>query len=359
MAGTWKTVRVFISSTFRDMQAERDHLVRFVFPKLREELLKLRIHLIDVDLRWGVTSEQDAVGVCREVIDECRPRFMGILGGRYGWVPEGKDRSITADEVHYGVLDRDAAKRGHSFFYFRSDADTQSIPEADAREDGYREFALEEDIEKHGAEAAEALAQDRNAKLTQLKQSIKDAGLPVIEYRTQWSESQQRLTGLEAFGDRVYTDLIQSLKADPDLADRFVADAEAKEPDEFAEEADQMEAFIEERTERFVLGSREVLMRNLLDFAAADGAPNVFVLTGASGSGKSAFLAKFTRELASLHPSYFVLPHFIGASTGSTDLRRTLRQLCNELAKAAGDTEILPLDIKDLITHLQKLLAET
>ena len=37
MAASWKTVRVFISSTFRDMQAERDHLVRFVFPKLREE----------------------------------------------------------------------------------------------------------------------------------------------------------------------------------------------------------------------------------------------------------------------------------------------------------------------------------
>jgi len=34
-------VRVFISSTFRDMQAERDHLVRFVFPRLREETLKL------------------------------------------------------------------------------------------------------------------------------------------------------------------------------------------------------------------------------------------------------------------------------------------------------------------------------
>ena len=44
MAQTWRTVRVFISSTFRDMQAERDHLVRFVFPKLREELLKRQIH---------------------------------------------------------------------------------------------------------------------------------------------------------------------------------------------------------------------------------------------------------------------------------------------------------------------------
>ena len=64
MPASWKTVRVFISSTFRDMQAERDHLVRFVFPRLREELLKHRIHLIDVDLRWGVTSDQDALGGC-------------------------------------------------------------------------------------------------------------------------------------------------------------------------------------------------------------------------------------------------------------------------------------------------------
>jgi hypothetical protein len=32
----WRTVRVFISSTFRDMQAERDHLVRLrvLGPKL-------------------------------------------------------------------------------------------------------------------------------------------------------------------------------------------------------------------------------------------------------------------------------------------------------------------------------------
>ena len=72
MAYPWKTIRVFISSTFRDMQSERDHLIRFVFPKLRERLLIQRIHLIDVDLRWGVTSEQDASEVCREIVDECR-----------------------------------------------------------------------------------------------------------------------------------------------------------------------------------------------------------------------------------------------------------------------------------------------
>jgi len=83
----WKTVRVFISSTFRDMQAERDHLVRFVFPKLRQELVERRIHLVDVDLRWGVTSDQDAFELCMDEIDRCHPRFICILGGRYGWVP--------------------------------------------------------------------------------------------------------------------------------------------------------------------------------------------------------------------------------------------------------------------------------
>ena len=33
-----RTVRVFVSSTFRDMQGERDELVKFVFPQLRKRV---------------------------------------------------------------------------------------------------------------------------------------------------------------------------------------------------------------------------------------------------------------------------------------------------------------------------------
>ena len=58
MPAKWQTVRVFISSTFSDMHAERDLLVKRVFPSLREKLAKYRIHLVDIDLRWGVTKEQ-------------------------------------------------------------------------------------------------------------------------------------------------------------------------------------------------------------------------------------------------------------------------------------------------------------
>ena len=152
MAEGWKTVRVFISSTFRDMQAERDHLVRFVFPRLREELLRRRIHLVDVDLRWGVTSDQDAFELCMDEIDRCKPRFLCMLGGRYGWVPParagsaGTGRSITASEIHYAALDKLDAP-AFRYFYFRDPAVTRSIPDPHAMD--YREA--------DGSPAAEAL----------------------------------------------------------------------------------------------------------------------------------------------------------------------------------------------------------
>ena len=57
-------------------------------------------------------------------------------------------------------------------------------------------------------------------------------------------------------------------------------------------------------------------------------------------------------------PGELVISTFIGASFASTDVRRTLRRLCHELARAAGNIEALPLGIEDLITHFHKLLAE-
>ena len=328
----WKTVRVFISSTFRDMHAERDHLVRLVFPRLREELMKCRIHLVDVDLRWGVTCEQDASEVCREIINECRPRFLCMLGGRYGWVPPGKTRSITAYEVHYGVLDRTLKDRGFAYFYFRDDVATAAM------------------VETTPSEFREPQGSYNQNKLAELKQAIVATGINPFTYQAQWDNESRRLTGLKQFGDRVYDDLLASMKSDPELQDRFVTDT-AAQPDEFAEENAAIEAFVEERSERFVLGSREVVLKELLVHARATGGNGYVCLTGAPGSGKSALLAYLYRKLTALSPSppsdaqpsavctpYLVIPHFVGASPGSTDVRRTLRRLCHELK--AGCPEI-------------------
>ena len=43
---TWRVVRVFVSSTFADMFAEREVLVRQVFPKLRAWAEERRLRII-------------------------------------------------------------------------------------------------------------------------------------------------------------------------------------------------------------------------------------------------------------------------------------------------------------------------
>ena len=68
-------LRVFISSTFRDVHTERDVLTRDVFPRLAAELNAHGVHLYPIDLRWGVTAADSASGnalkICLDEIDRC------------------------------------------------------------------------------------------------------------------------------------------------------------------------------------------------------------------------------------------------------------------------------------------------
>ena len=56
----WPARPVFISSTFKDMHAERDWLGNHVFPQLEEELKKRHHHLETIDLRLGVETVEEA-----------------------------------------------------------------------------------------------------------------------------------------------------------------------------------------------------------------------------------------------------------------------------------------------------------
>jgi hypothetical protein len=107
MAMDWETVKIFISSTFDDMHAERDYLVKRVFPELREWCERRKLRLVDIDLRWGVreedTQNKKVVEVCLRRIDEARPFFLCFLGQRRGWVPsynptqDSEKNDISAD----------------------------------------------------------------------------------------------------------------------------------------------------------------------------------------------------------------------------------------------------------------------
>lgn len=334
MAATWKTVHVFISSTFRDMHAERDYLVRFVFPHLREQLLPRRIHLVDVDLRWGVTSQQDAVEVCREIITECRPRFLCMLGGRYGTIPEGGEHSITADEVHFGVLDAHR-ERTYGLFYFRHGAVTEKM---DKSSPGFMR---------------EPRRSEKAAKLARLKREIRRANCKPFLYRPQWNADETRLLDLKAFGDRVARDILATIE------DEF--GKEPPEPvDEFAEDNAAMEAFVEDRSQRFVLGSRDAVAKELLAHARATEGNGYLCVTGAPGSGKSALLAHVDRLLAADLQPILVIRHFTGASPASTDVRRVLRRLCHELKAGCPEiTAAIPDDPDKLRLALSDFLRQS
>eukprot|EP00037_Helgoeca_nana_P024790 m.265782 g.265782 ORF g.265782 m.265782 type:complete len:1124 (+) comp26758_c0_seq1:220-3591(+) len=95
----WVEVRVFVSSTFADMHAEREILVRHVFPRLRAWAEPRRIRIVECDLRWGVpkgAKNETIFRTCLEEVDRCvlansQCFFLNMLSERYGWAPAGCD----------------------------------------------------------------------------------------------------------------------------------------------------------------------------------------------------------------------------------------------------------------------------
>src|SRR5258708_22368611 len=87
-----REIRIFISSTFRDLMRERDLLVKQVFPALRRKCAARFVTFTEVDLRWGITEEQAAEGkvlpLCLAEIARSRPYFLCLLGERYRWSPD-------------------------------------------------------------------------------------------------------------------------------------------------------------------------------------------------------------------------------------------------------------------------------
>jgi len=99
-----------------------------VLPALNDRLAEHGCRAELIDLRWGVTAADDdeqqsqVLDVCLKEIERSRPLFVGLLGDRYGWVPEdyrianaaqeagiakySAGMSVTALEFEHGALAR-------------------------------------------------------------------------------------------------------------------------------------------------------------------------------------------------------------------------------------------------------------
>ena len=141
-----RVVRVFVSSTFRDMHAERDELVLRVFPQLRKLCEERGVTWTEVDLRWGITDEQSGRGRSAAdlpggdrplpaVLHRPAGRALRLGAGRDSarlideqpWLAEHREKSVTELEIIHGVLNN-PAMANRACFYFRDPGYVDTVP---------------------------------------------------------------------------------------------------------------------------------------------------------------------------------------------------------------------------------------
>lgn len=222
-------LKIFLSSSFRDMHAERDYLLTHIFPRL-ELLLRRTGHRLNiVDLRGTAQDceaeafEREVFRMCLDEVDRCKPRMLGLVGFRYGWIPfiEGESdemmalmakklarehgltlqevsgKSITHLEILYGLRVMDIDK---CFFFFRV---IQPLP--GTTEEDMRLFVSDEDGMKKVMQLSGHLMHTYGVKNIAPPE---EPGHHLQFYSAELVGKQ--VTGLETFGNLVYHNLFAS-----------------------------------------------------------------------------------------------------------------------------------------------------
>jgi len=333
MPASSRTIRVFLSSTFRDFAEERDLLVRKVFPELRRKCRERQVELVDVDLRWGITEKEAQQGkvlpICLAEVDRSRPWFMGFIGERYGWVPTPEQfdpaivqeqpwleehrggKSVTELEILHGVLNN-PKMAGRAFFYFRDSKWSKKKGVA------YLSEGTEE-----------------KAKLEGLKERIRQSGFPV----------QENYPSPEALAERVKEDLWK-------LIDEAYPESEV--PDALTRERMTHEAYAATRCRLYLGGERYFVA---LDDAMKAKSFRPVLITGQSGGGKSALLANWVKRWSPKHAKTAVIMHHLGSGSDAADPVRMAVRLMREISRLTGDEFKPENDPEKLLELLPQWLA--
>jgi len=338
-----REIRVFISSTFRDMQQERELLIKEIFPELRRICAERLITLTEVDLRWGITEKQAAEGkvlpICLQEIRACRPYFIGLLGERYGWIPQSVDprlivkepwllehvekrTSLTELEILHGVLNN-PAMANHAYFYFRDSAYIETV--SDSERIDMIEMDTAEDLDEFGLDEAARRAEERKYRLAALKDRIRDSGLPLVDGYADPGE----------LAKAVYQDfvkLIDQLYPGESTPVRF--ERQAAEHDQYA-------------MRKLLAYVQRPVHSDVLDVFVRDGAGKAgLIITGDGGAGKTSLMADCVWRWR--QHGDVVFAHFLGATRESTSVKELLKRLLGELKLRFGLIAEVPENMDSL-----------
>ncbi|MBQ7993051.1 MAG: DUF4062 domain-containing protein [Solobacterium sp.] len=301
---------IFVSSTFRDMQAERDAIRDLCAPLINEEARKHGDEVDFCDLRWGINtssmSEEESslkvLDVCFNQIDRCQPPFVILSGYRYGWIPdsdivekavhsrhmdlEDLEKSVTALEIEYGTVHCSRP----AFVYIR-EIISDDVPAIYGCEDEYHQKKLQE-----------------------LKERI--TALPNVKVRTYTVHFEKGIANKEdikAFAEMLTEDLKEAMRRDWELYDTCTP---------FERMLKGHWNYVREKAGMFT--ARKEDAKNLYSLLK-EGEKQTVLCTGESGSGKSTLLSWTAQRLE--EEGEHVLPVICGLTPETTDAYHVLRMI--------------------------------
>ena len=317
--GNVNEIRIFISSTFRDLKDERDYLMNVIFPELMRITRERGLTFTPIDLRWGIPDEESifkVIQTCFDEIDRARPHFIGIIGERYGYVPgEDKNARLNPDAIKSEEIKRKLEE------YTRNNL---SITEMEME---YGVFSKPENAQfayfyfKKGG--------NKDERINKLKDKIRKEG-------STWHWSRKEFESPEELGEQIKNDYIAMLDANFPKVQLTPLDIERRINREYSEYI--LKDYLPD----------EETINNIIE--ELDKSRKILV-TGEVGIGKSSALAYIARKYEKEHQGALVMEHYFGATENYTsrDIAiRILNEIKDRLEKLKADTEGLEIPQDEL-----------
>lgn len=329
---------ILISSTFNDMQAERDIIHQKVVPRLRKTAAGFGESVRLLDLRWGVNTEsmseetaaQKVLDVCLDEIDRCDGYMVCLLGQRYGWIPDYSKVtsvenhqirmetpvSVTELEIQYGILQRNQGEK--AIIFFRDEI--KNLP--DSLKPLY----------------CDPISDQRLPRLKTQLEAL--PGCTCRHYSLSW-RADGEFDGLDEFAERLLASLTALLEA---------IYGQAKPLSAFERKEQLFLSYIREQADTYfpVPGLEQALTKFI------SGEKQFLVIQGGSGMGKSAFAAHIC---AKPPENISVIPYFCGIGASHSRPEDLLIYYIRQICRLTGNKPAPPsAPLQELVLYFTELL---
>ncbi|KAL3873137.1 hypothetical protein ACJMK2_036291 [Sinanodonta woodiana] len=351
-----KTCRIFFSSPFNGMEEEREELTRKYFPQIHHLCNSKGLQFVAVDMRWGITAESSekaqVINICLREIDRS-DMFVGFFGQRYGWhgaedkvlqqnfdnavgrypwLNDVRDKSVTELEFLHGHLNNPGKLPACIFF-------RDKLFDKAKREEGEKKGDVKQVI-KYSAESEHS---------TEMMEELKKK---VWETKDNCLEVQMNYKTPKEAAEMIFKIIWKH------LTEVLLVNLSAVQQSRLDMERQQHEAIQASRSNIYVGGKAYIKQLNKnLD----QDMPDHILVKGPPGIGKSALLAKWISMLRKQTGEYTVIYHFIGYAEGSSEIPRFMRRLVEEFEMAvvrySGMEDILTeiktdIEVRELMQRL-------